>query len=249
MSEGRVPGGVEPTGLMRRSVIGRVLGGFGIGLAILVVIAAVYAFTFAPGHASNLRAESADGASSHHLTSAHDANFEVSVTPEAQWRVQPLVQKWQVPLLKDLPKPPLPNDPRLVWGQHTGLLITSPDGAFAVELRAEPDAAEANAELEGLAAGTELLHETLASGAEVRHFSTDDAVHGVVELGDIAVPFTATLQSSGSGSGSGSGDGSADNGGNTGGSGEDRNRAAQADYTLADFRPALSALLESLASP
>ena len=204
----------------------RIAGRIALTLLILLVLATIYAFTFAPGHVSNLQAETADGVSAHRIASASSGEASASVTPEAQWQVQPLVQQLQVPLLRDLPRPPLPNDPRIVLDLHSGILVTSPDAAFEVGFRVLPDgtdaarmAEEAHAELRGSddTAGPPLREEALASGATIRHFSVGDELHGTVDLGGVVIEVQAT--------------------------------AASGERALDDYRPALSMLVETLSAP
>ena len=218
----------------------RIAGGIALAILILVVLAAIYALTLGPHHSSNLQAEAADGTMPHEIASASSGLDRVDVVPGEAWQVQPLVQQIPVPLLRDLPRPPLPNDPRVALGLHAGVLVTSPDGGLEVRLTVlptgtdaervaeqlfseyEPSASEGAAGADGASSSGDaaVLTETLASGAVIHHVSDDEMLAGSIDVAGATVQFESRLT------------GDADDGART----------------LDDYRPVLSALLESVSA-
>lgn len=194
--------------------------------ACALLAAAVYAVSFAPDHYAQWRAEPFDG------VATAEVGAGVRVLPGAEWIAQPRVTELvELPLL-----PPLRN-PNVILGAETGLELVSPDRKLSVELvvadaSARSDAAwlvdEAGGDTAASDTGTDsdtaqqrpLRTETLASGAELAHSDTPEEIRAVVTIGDTRVRVLART-TSGEASGS---------------------EAAP----IAAYRPALSALLESL---
>lgn len=193
---------------------------FVLALVLLLFAAAIYAVTFAPGHVSNLRAVTADGETAVPIVSASSGLPDATAVPEPGWTVQPLVVEFQVPVLRDLPTPVLPRDPRLLLGVEKGAEVRSPDGVLRVELAVtEASLDDCLDELDGVSgpggsggaggvggvggSGSEaegsVLRERLASGAELHHVDTEDGVRGVLDLGDARVIVTATADEVGIG--------------------------------------------------
>ncbi|WP_031290077.1 hypothetical protein [Leucobacter sp. UCD-THU] len=90
---------------------------------LLAVAAAAYAVTLAPEHYAKLRAAPADGAT------AVEVGTGAQLVPERDWVVQPLV--------RDLVEwPPLPSlkDWSVLFDEQTGVLLLSPDQRLRVEI-------------------------------------------------------------------------------------------------------------------
>ncbi|WP_449278468.1 hypothetical protein [Leucobacter sp. GX24907] len=197
-------------------------------IVLLLAAATVYAVTFAPGHFSNAHVETADGEESLPLASTSSGLPEVHVVPERGWTVRPLVVDLQVPVLRDLPEPPLPRDPRLLLGVEEGVTVGSPDGVLRIALRVSEESLEdALTDLED-ETGEITLREQLASGAELHHVDTNDGVRGVLDLGDARVIVTATATAAGTVRGTATAT-------NT-----------DTNTNIEDYRASLSALLESV---
>lgn len=92
-------------------------------MLLLAVAAAAYAVTLAPEHYAKLRAAPADGAT------AVEVGTGAQLVPERDWVVQPLV--------RDLVEwPPLPSlkDWSVLFDEQTGVLLLSPDQRLRVEI-------------------------------------------------------------------------------------------------------------------
>lgn len=92
-------------------------------LLLLVVAAVAYAVTLGPEQYARLQAETSDGAS------PVAVGETATVTPERDWVVQPLVRD----LFEWPPLPPL-KDWSVLLDEQTGVLLLSPDQRLRVEL-------------------------------------------------------------------------------------------------------------------
>lgn len=185
----------------------------------LLLAAAAYAVTFAPGHYAQSRAEQLDG------VATADVGSGVQVVPGDGWVAQPRVTN----LVEWPPMPPLRNV-NVMMGAETGIELLSPDRGLSIELFAAAEPVESDADwLANVAsdAGSDqkptVLKETLASGAGLAHADAPGEIRAVVTLGDERVRVLARTAPV-----------------------DDANtRTGEADPINA-YRPALSALLESL---
>lgn len=185
----------------------------------LLLAAAVYAVTFAPGHFAQSRAERLDG------VATADVGSGVQVVPGEGWVVQPRVTN----MVEWPPLPPLHNVD-VMLGAETGIELLSPDRGLSVELFAAAEPAESDADWLANVAQAEsgakkptVLKETLASGAGLSHADAPGEIRAVVTLGDERVRVLARTAPAG------------DAGASKGEAGP-----------INAYRPALSALLESL---
>ncbi|WP_449283013.1 hypothetical protein [Leucobacter sp.] len=190
-----------------------------LALLLLVVAAVAYAVTLGPEQYAKLQAETADGASPVEIGAA------ATVVPERDWVVQPLVRD----LFEWPPLPPL-KDWSVLLDEQTGVLLLSPDQGLRVEL----DVLQGSSDRAALA----WLRE------ESRVISSDGAVDG--DQGE-PVLRTETLAS---GLGVRHVDGPeriaavVDTG-----AGLLTVRADAGSEPIDSYRPAISALLESLGAP
>ena len=145
-----------------------------VAIVVGLLAAVTYLLTLAPDHYAASQAERLNG----------DTTVTVSgvarVVPGEGWIARPRVTDlvaW----------PPLPavRDWRVLTGADTGVQLQSPDHGLRVELFA--DAAQASGESVTAwlgDAGGDVLEETLASGARLRHVDGEQTIHAVVQLGE-----------------------------------------------------------------
>lgn len=215
-------------------------------LVLLVAIAA-YAVTFAPEHYARAQAVSADG------TTAAEVGGGLQLVPAEGWVVQPLVRE----IVEWPPLPPL-HDWSVLLGESSGVLVLSPDqrlqvevdvlnpgteraaGAWLREAGAGSDATSGEGTDAGGGAGSgkdagsgggeyaAVRSETLASGLVVQHVEAAGVVAAVVDTGSGWITLRAEAE---------------------GGAGARAVGGADADgQPLERYRPALSALLESISA-
>lgn len=143
-------------------------------VAVVMGIALIgYLLVWGPDHYSQATGSVADGS----------ARFEVgggaTVTPEEGWRVERKVEDFIGPFKS-----------WSVFFEDTGLELVSPDRVLSVEVAAVPG--RDPVEVEAIRSNAEVITETLASGAEVRHVDTGTRIVAVVEgVGDGSVQVTA----------------------------------------------------------
>lgn len=188
-----------------------------VGVLVCVLAAAAYAVTLAPAHYAQAQAEQADG------RAAVEVGGGVQVVPDRGWVVQPRVAH----LVELPPLPPL-RDWTVLTGAETGVELLSPDRGLSIELSAAAESDESDAAwlaeggiAEGGAQRPTVLAETLASGASLSHVDAAGEIRAIVGAGDAKVRVLArTVPAHEEGTG--------------------------ATDPISVYRPALSALLESL---